>query len=263
LQRELASTKPSLVLAGSSGAVGTTIKPAEPITGFDGIASTAALLGAVERMNGGQVQIAFVRGTNPAYYLPKTAKFAEAFSKVKFKVSFSSFPDETTELCDLVIPDLHSLESWGDAEPVRGTIGLQQPAMDPVFPNLVKTLPAALGTGDVLIQVAKKDAAQAARYAGADYRAWLFANFPGGAAAFTAGLPKALVAGSLPARGAAPAAATIAKAAPASGTQGDLFLITYPSPLLGDGRGANKPWLQELPDPVTKVTWSSWVEIHP
>src|ERR1051325_208943 len=39
--------------------------------------------------------------------------------------------------------------------------------------------------------------------------------------------------------------------------------MTYPSPTLGDGRGANKPWLQELPDPVTKVVWSSWVEMHP
>ena len=46
-------------------------------------------------------------------------------------------------------------------------------------------------------------------------------------------------------------------------SQGDLFLITYPSPVLGDGRGANKPWLQELPDPVTKICWSSWVEMHP
>src|SRR6185436_10886661 len=44
---------------------------------------------------------------------------------------------------------------------------------------------------------------------------------------------------------------------------GDLNFITYHSPTLGDGRGANKPWLQELPDPVTKVLWSSWVEMHP
>ena len=92
--------------------------------------------------------IAFVRGTNPAYDLPETAKFAEAFAKVPFKVSFSMFPDETTELCDLILPDLHSLESWGDAEPVRGTIALQQPAMDPVF----RTDERAPHRRDVLIQ---------------------------------------------------------------------------------------------------------------
>ncbi len=159
-------------------------------------------------MRGDQVKIAFVRGTNPAYYLPKSARFAEAFKKIPFKVSFSSFPDETTEMCDLVIPDLHALESWGDSEPVRGTLAVQQPAMDPVFPNTNKALPAALGTADVLIQVAKKDPANAAKYPGADYRAWVMAGFPGGAQAFAAALPKGVVSGTLPAR-------TIA-AAPAS-----------------------------------------------
>src|SRR5256885_9312309 len=50
---------------------------------------------------------------------------------------------------------------------------------------------------------------------------------------------------------------------PLEQTRGDYYLVVYPSPVLGDGRGANKPWLQELPDPVTKVLWSSWVELHP
>src|SRR6185503_8991487 len=160
LATELAASKPALVLSGvsgdnaldvalavaainqASGAVGTTIKPAQALAGFEGIAHTSELLAAVERMRGGQVGVAFVRGTNPAYYLPKAAQFADAFSKVTFKVSFSSQPDETTELCDLILPDLHSLESWGDAEPVRGTIGLQQPAMDPVYPHIPLPPPA-------------------------------------------------------------------------------------------------------------------------
>ena len=75
------------------------------------------MLAAVERMRAGQAGIVFVRGCNPAHALPKAAKFAEAFAKAAYRVSFSSQPDETTELCDLVIPDLHPLESWGDAEP--------------------------------------------------------------------------------------------------------------------------------------------------
>jgi len=247
----------------ASGAVGATIKPAQAITGFDGIATTGQLLAAVERMRGGQVGVAFIRGTNPAYYLPKAAKFNEAFKNVAFKVSFSSYPDETTEQCDLVIPDLHALESWGDSEPVRGTIGLQQPVMDPVYPNTVKTLPPALGTADVLLQVAKKDAATAAKVNAPDYRTWVMANFPGGPTAFAAALPKGVASGTLPARGQAPVVAAPRFPVAAPQSQGDLFLITYPSPLLGDGRGANKPWLQELPDPVTKICWSSWVEIHP
>jgi molybdopterin-containing oxidoreductase family iron-sulfur binding subunit len=205
-----------------------------------------------------------VRGANPAYSLPKTARFAESFSKVPFKVSFSMYPDETTELCDLVIPDLHSLESWGDADVTRGVIGLQQPAMDPVYPNATsKSLPAAIGTGDALLLVAKRDAAAGAKFTAPDYRTWVMSNFPGGQTAFAVGLQKGTVNGSLPARTIAAAPSSTPKAAPIGGAQGDFFLVTYPSPLLGDGRGANKPWLQELPDPVTKICWSSWVELHP
>ena len=118
----------------ASGAVGTTIRPAESSPAFDAVAryrrrrSTPSSACAA-----GSVPIAFVRGVNPAYALPASARFAEAFAKVPFKVSFSMYPDETTELCDLVLPDLHSLESWGDAQAGRGTISMQQPAMDPVF----------------------------------------------------------------------------------------------------------------------------------
>ena len=277
LATELASANPALALPGvtgadaldvalavaainqASGAVGTTIRPAEPVTGFDGIASPAQVLAAVERMRAGQVGVAFVRGANPAHSLPRAAKFAEAFAKVGTRVSFTSYPDETTELCNLVIPDWHALESWGDAQPVRGTISLQQPTMDPVFPTIKGS------TGDLLIAVAKKDAAAAGKFAAADYRTWFISNYAGGAEALSAALPKGLTTGNLPARtlAAAPPPA-VAPAAPAlASTSGDFFLVTYPSPVLGEGRGANKPWLQELPDPVTKICWSSWVEIHP
>ena len=276
LATDLASSKPALVLSGVTGAqaldvalavaainqvagaVGTTIRPAEPITGFDGITPPAEVLAAVERMRAGQVGIAFVRGVNPAHSLPRSAKFAEAFAKVATRISFTSYPDETTELCNLVIPDLHALESWGDAQPVRGTLSLQQPGMDPVFPAIKGS------TGDVLLAAAKKDPAAATKFAAPDYRTWFISNFAGGAPALAAALPKGITAGTVAARtiATAPAAAPAPIAPPAAAT-GDFFLVTYPSPVLGDGRGANKPWLQELPDPVTKICWSSWVELHP
>src|SRR3954468_1127830 len=162
LQQELAATKPALVLSGTrgpdaldvaqavatinqaSGAVGTTIRPAESAPAFDDVARTADVLEAVERMRAGQVPIAFVRGVTPAYALPSGARFAEAFAKVPFKVSFSMYPDETTELCDLILPDLHSLESWGDAPAGPNAISMQQPGMDPVFAG-------TRATADVLI----------------------------------------------------------------------------------------------------------------
>ncbi len=274
LARELAGSKPSLVLSGvrtdnaldvamtvaainqAAGNVGTTIRPAEALTAFEGMSRFAELADAVEHMRGGNVPVAFVRGTNPAYYMPKSAKFAEAYGKVGFKVSFSMFPDETAELSDLILPDLHALESWGDAEPVKGTIGMQQPAMDPVFSG-------TRATADVLLALAQKDTAAASRFPQKDYREWLQSRFVGGVSAFTAALTKGTARGSLPTRTVAAAPASAPKAKALDSAQGDFFLVTYPHTLFGDGRGANKPWLQELPDPVSKIVWSSWVEIHP
>src|SRR5258706_14043870 len=109
--------------------------------------------------------------------------------KVPFKVSFSIYPDETSEFADLILPDNHSLEQWGDAEPVRGTISLQQPTMDPVFDTRA--------TSDVLIAVGKRDPGSAARYQMADYRSWLISRFPGGAAGLAAALPGGIASGSL------------------------------------------------------------------
>ena len=171
LANELKSAKPSLLIAGGHteratemalavaelnralGNVGVTVKPSEGYLAYDGVAPHAAVRAAAEQMAAGKVPIVFVRGANPAFTLPGAVKFAEAFRKVPFKVAFSSYPDETASLCDLVLPDHHALESWGDAEPVRGTLALQQPAMDPVFNTRA--------TADVLIALAKGEPALA------------------------------------------------------------------------------------------------------
>ncbi|MFM9014309.1 MAG: molybdopterin dinucleotide binding domain-containing protein, partial [Gemmatimonadota bacterium] len=184
-----------------------------------------------------------MRHANPAYTSAPGVGFAAAMNKVPFKVSFSSVPDETTSKCDLVLPDHHALEAWGDAEPVRGTLSLQQPVMDPVFDSRA--------TGDVLLAVAKR---------GGDYRSYV-AGRVGGDTALKDAMPKAMARGSVATRGASRASATPAGAGAAQ--DGAFFLMTYPSPSLGDGRGANKPWLQELPDPVTKICWQTVVEMHP
>src|SRR5262249_21141834 len=136
----IGGTKPSLILSGTSsenaldvalavnainqaaGNVGTTIKPAAPLTIFDGGHSFAELRAVADRMRAGDVPLLFVRGLNPAYATPKAMDFAGAMAKVPFKVGFSLYPDETMELCDLILPDHHALESWGDVESVAGTI---------------------------------------------------------------------------------------------------------------------------------------------
>jgi molybdopterin-containing oxidoreductase family iron-sulfur binding subunit len=130
--------------------------------------------------------------------------------------------------------------------------------MDPVFDSRA--------TPDVLLAVAAADPATTATFAAAkDYRTWLFGRIPGGEAAITAALPKGVMPGALPAPAASRADVTSQpNITPIEQTQGNMYLVVYPHPAVGgDGRGANKPWLQEMPDPVTKICWQTVIEMHP
>jgi anaerobic selenocysteine-containing dehydrogenase/Fe-S-cluster-containing dehydrogenase component len=270
LATALSGGVPSLLLAGGAtelalvinglnqkfGNVGRSVLPQRPLESFEGITTDAEITDAVERMRGGQVPVLFVRGANIVFTSPRGARVAEAIAKVPFKVSFSSYPDETAELCDLVLPDNHPIESWGDSQPLPGVIGLQQPGMDPVYDTRA--------TANVLLGLAKTNPKLAAANTAPNYREWLIARYPGGVNAFTTALVKGIGAGAVPSsRPRRGAVATTRPAANLEGTSGDFYLVVYPSPLLEDGSGANKPWLQEIPDPVTKICWQSWVEIAP
>ncbi len=284
LRAEVMSAKPSLLLAGGSGAraldlntevatlnrtlgnVGVTVKPAESYGAWEGVAAPAVLNDVVASMAAGEVPVLFVRGANPVHSTPHGLGFAEAMAKVPFKVSFSSVPDETTALCDLILPDHHALESWGIAEPVKGMLGLQQPTMDPVFNTratadvlIASLVPSPCFPCAVDSEDEKRHAAAKAKYP-ADYRAVVAAHI-GGNGRLQNALPKALLPGTLPAR-VSRVARTLRSAAGEKST-GDYYLATYTNLLMGDGRGANKPWLQELPDPVTKICWQTVVEMHP
>ena len=270
LGAELAAARPSLVMSGVStvearevaravtainqatGNVGRTVVPARPISAFEGVATTATLSAAIERMRTGRVPLLMVRGANPVFTMPKSAQVAQALAQVPFKVAFASYPDETAEMCDLILPDNHALESWGDAQVMPNVISLQQPAMDPVF--------RTRATADVLLAVAAGTPQAEGRVAPPDYRSWLMARFPGGATAFADALARGMATGTT-ARVASQPAADATVPAPVEG-DGDLAFIVYPSAVLGTD-GANKPWLQELPDPVSKICWQSWIEVHP
>jgi Fe-S-cluster-containing dehydrogenase component len=203
------------------------------------------------------VDVALVHDANPAFTLPKNAGFAAAFRKVALKVAFASHLDETAALCDLVLPDLTPLEQWGVIEPVAGIKSFVQPAMTPVFEG---TRQAA----DVLLATAAK-AGKSVGPAGATSARELVA-----AGMSSAALEQALKDGGefgpVATRSVrlAPDFARIDYQAPAfDGDAGSPVLIVYPSASLYDGRGANKGWLQELPDVATKIAWQSWIEVHP
>jgi molybdopterin-containing oxidoreductase family iron-sulfur binding subunit len=254
------------VLNHVAGNVGRTVKFGAGLAAGDGYGK---MLELIQAMNAGQIKVLIVHQSNPLFTLPKAAGFAAAMAKVPFKVSTSLFFDETAAASDLLAPDLHSLEKWDDARPRAGVYSLLQPAMAPVYPNVA--------TGDVLLQTARKvGGTVAAGFTAPTYQAHLESKWADLARSRGAADPGEFWRTALQHGGVfdpAPAAAAVklaAEALPASPPaapsfdgDGDVIFVAAPSSMYYDGRGANRPWLLENPDPVTKITWHSWVEVHP
>lgn len=248
-------------VAGNVGRTVTFGADIEP-TGGSAYSRLNDLIGSAER---GDIGVLLLHGSNPAHSTPQGARFRAAMGRIEFKVSFARFMDETAVLADLILPDHDPLEQWNDFEPRAGVYALQQPVMQPLFDTRQ--------TGDVLLAVSGKLGGSAP--SAASYKDYLMDRWRGlrrrlgDRRPFEAFWMESLQQGGVwrePAESGARLARTAGavreipvKEGPAEG----LTLIAYPSSVLYDGRGANRPWLQELPDPVTKVTWSTWIEIHP
>jgi molybdopterin-containing oxidoreductase family iron-sulfur binding subunit len=203
----------------------------------------------VEQMDAGQVGALLVYEANPAYSFFNAAKFKSGLSKVKLSVSFGKKMTETAQLCQLIIPDHHYLESWGDAEPKSGYVSFIQPTIYPLF----KTRPFQTSL---------------LRWSGnnTDYETY-FRNYwigkVGGDEAFNKVLqdgiwesaPATISGGSF--NGSGVTNASTALTANAGGNE----LIVYQKVSIGTGTQAGNPWLQELPDPVSKATWDNYAMI--
>ena len=258
-----------LILNVAAGSLGRTIHvDAAPETATSSYGATGE---AIAAMGAGEYGVAVVSGTNPVYSLPPGSGFREAFAGVPFKVAFTTALDETSSLADLVLPDAHPLESWGDSIAAPGTYAVRQPAMRPL--PMFDSRPMA----DVLIDTARRigndlGAGTFHEYLRGAFDAWL-AEF--GEAAGVVGDPNALWrtalrTGSVSYADATPSITSLQAPTTAVGFDapdiegdGELTLLVYPSPRFGDGAHANRPWLLELPDPVSKVMWHSWVEMNP
>ena len=283
LAREFASASPGLAVAGGIGAqhrgaievaaavnllnyvagnVGRTVKFGAGLSATDGYGAMEELIAA---MNAGQISVLLVHDTNPAYTLPKSTKFAEAMAKVPFKVSTSLFLDETAAASDLLLPNHHALERWDDLAPRAGVRGLMQPVMTPVF----KTM----HTGDVLLKASQKAGGVLAQFNATSFEAHLKQRWSGLArggdpaqfwrdALQRGGLYEEAPAAS-PVRLTANVPSSRPPALPSFDGPGEFVFLPIPSSMYHDGRGANRPWLLENPDPVTKITWGSWIELHP
>jgi molybdopterin-containing oxidoreductase family iron-sulfur binding subunit len=231
------------------------------------LATMKEIAATVELMRSAEIPLMFFYHTNPVHSLPAGSAFADALLKVAFKVSFSSCLDETAVLCDLILPDTTPLERWEDYSPRAGIHGIVQPAMEP--------LPQVKATPDFLLSVAKRLGGDAARsfpqksfreymeqqwrevhrefQAPEEFAQWFRTAVENGGVWRQETRRTQVSLGSL----------DLSLDPPRFSGTGGFHLLAYPSLHLFDGRAANRPWLQETPDPVTGLVWDSWMEIHP
>jgi molybdopterin-containing oxidoreductase family iron-sulfur binding subunit len=210
--------------------------------------SVGALTSLVSAMKAGTVQTLVVLGGNPVFDAPADLDFASAMATVPHTVALGHAVDETSSGAEWHIPRAHYLESWGDARAVGGTLSVVQPLILPLFGG--RTPAEVLG-----LMIADKDRP------GYDIVRDTWRPILGEAEfdnKWNRVLHDGLLAGSeltevVPnVKGEA-----FAELARATGSASGLEIVFVPSPLLHDGRFANDGWLQELPDPLTKLTWDN------
>ena len=216
----------------------------------------------VADMNDGKVGALLIHGINPVYSYYNSAKFISGLKNTS-SISFNGIMDETTELCNLVLPSHHWLESWGDAEPKTGYISLMQPVINPMF----KT--RAFQTSLIKWSAATLPAGQTAT-PGSDTYEGYFKNYwstkLGSADTYNKALQDGVIEPtSMPVGGGSFSGAKLGEAAAAIGAikSGETEIVLYQKVSIGNGSQANNPWLQELPDPITKVTWDNYAMISP
>ena len=274
----------------SLGNVGTTVTyvPTSEVQPIDQLASLGDL---AQALDAGQVDLLVVLGANPVFTAPADFKFGERIVKAKLAVAHTLFADETSTLCHWNVPEAHPLESWGDARAYDGTVTVMQPLIAPLYDGrtMAEVLSAFIDSqsGKSPHDLTKDYwtrayGGQVAGWSITDPTGQTFKSpdsfwnhvlhdgwVPGtrGAEAGGRGMEAGKPAGSTAsatAGGVAPTPTSNTQpptSAPATAASGGLEIIFRPDPTIWDGRFANNGWLQELPKPLTKVTWdpTAWV----
>lgn len=241
-----------LLLNAVIGALGHQLKyPASDARPASSLKDVLALIG---EMKAGNVDCLLIHDLNPVYSLPASAGFKEALAKVDLVVSFASLIDETSEVSNLLLPDHTSMERWGDANPRPGVRSIVQPTIRPLFDTQA--------LGDTLLSVARAmgggvaDGLPAGSWKSVVEANWSDTNW-------RQALARGGVFEATPTRDVSVSsdAANLRPSAPRLQGGGAFTVIAFPHSYYGDGRGAALPWMQEIPDPVTKLSWNSWAEI--
>ncbi len=264
--------------------------------------SYADVKALLEDARAGRVGVLFVDGVNPVYNLPFADNVADALAAVGTVAHFASGPNDSIVGAAIVLATGAGLEDWGDAAVIAGLHSMQQPTMNPALDTrsigdvllaLGKVLVPAAAAATEVPAPAATEAAPAladgaspavpaaapavvaptrAGFDAADFGAYVKARwereiFPlSGATDFTRFWVETLQRGGFFQDATKVRADLVLTTAPAiagiaAGTEP--ALVIFPSPHLGDGRHANQPWAQELPDPLSTYSWTSWVEIAP
>ena len=216
----------------------------------------------VDGLRDGETDVLLIHQANPVHTLPPDSEIAAALQDPSvYVISFSNYMDETTALADLVLPVKTPLESWDAYEGVAGAVGIQQPTLgqlhaDPALGDvLLATTMAAQSPADSYKKYLPRalnqrhgGIHQAADWVGVLQTGGLFTPPPASPPGDPGRIDPALVARVF--------------AGLVDRPQGKV-LIAAPSIRYFDGRGANKSWLNEIPDPLTKIAWQTAVLMHP
>jgi Fe-S-cluster-containing dehydrogenase component len=219
----------------------------------------------VRRMKEGGVNALLVWNVNPVYSWYDTEAVKDGISKVGLTVSLSGSPDETSDLMQYICPDSHYLESWNDAEAKKNKYSLMQPAIGPVFDTrqMADTLLKWSGNEITFYNFIS-------RY-WADNLFREQSEFSDPVTFFDHTLQKGIfepVSGTkgnsgrtetVPGRQFNPSSLVLEKNTGEDVTE----FVLYEPVAIGEGRQANNPWLQELPDPVTRICWDNYASVSP
>ena len=259
------SKKSSLVVAGSNhtgvqqlanelnnllGAYGSTIDLANTINLHQSEDAKALKLAAAVAAGKGP-EVLIMMGVNPVYSMPNGAAFAKGLKQIPTTVAISSFEDETASNCTFVCPDHHQLENWSDFAAKAGEYAIGQPTIRPLH-NTASALESLLVWNGSATR-GGQDSAVAYDYIKATF-----------AAMNPTGDFNYLTHNSCTAVPVVPAALAFT-AAPVKDLpkSADVEVVFYQKSAIGNGQFANNPWLQEMPDPVTKVTWDNYITMNP
>ena len=207
-------------------------------------------------LNADRVDFLVILGGNPVYDAPADLNFGSAFLKAKLRVHSGLYNDETGELCHWHVPAAHYLESWSDARAFDGSVGIIQPLIAPLYGgrSAHEIISAIVGDNKSGFNLVRDYWQTERPEKDKSFEALWETTLHDGVMAGTS-LPPV----SVPLRSDFVGQAS----APAAGDANALELVFRPDPAIGDGEFANNAWLQEVPRPITRLTWDNAAMVSP